>query len=187
MDVREISCSDWFEYYELRIQSEKEYPEYVGFNVERELNAGYQNIKSLLLSYRAEGTIVFGAFYQNELVGVSAVSRRLSKKYSHKAFLWGVYVKPGFRGAGVADLLMNNVISWASKILDLMAINLQVTFSNIRGMKFYNRFGFVNFGSEQNSLYAAGKFHGVHYMELCIKRVSVDEAGSEVCVQPVKI
>jgi GNAT superfamily N-acetyltransferase len=169
MEVREITSSDALNYYELRVQSENEYPEFVGFNAERELQAGPERIEELMSTYPSEGTVVFGAFNQKKLVGVAVISRRLSPKYRHKAFLWGMYVIREFRGSGAAKLLMQAAINWASANSEVIAITLQVTLSNSRGQQFYKRFGFNVFGTEQNSLFAAGQFHGVHYMELCTK------------------
>ncbi|MFL0803280.1 MAG: GNAT family N-acetyltransferase [Agarilytica sp.] len=166
MDIREITGTEAESYFNLRILSDEEFPEFVGFNAERELSVGSSGIAELLNKYPSEGTIVFGAFNERSLVGVTVLSRRLSPKYQHKGFLWGMYVLPEFRGAGIAQLLMQAAIDWARVHPDVIAISLQVTLSNIRGQKFYKRFGFSVFGTEQNSLYAAGQFHGVHYMEL---------------------
>ncbi|HEX7027900.1 MAG TPA: GNAT family N-acetyltransferase [Gammaproteobacteria bacterium] len=169
MVIREISATDANSYYRLRIQSEQEFPEFVGFNAERELVAGELGIEELLGTYESEGTIVWGAFEDVRLAGVTALSRRLSPKYRHKAFLWGMYVIPEFREHGIARSLMQTAITWAKKQPEIVAISLQVTLSNIRGQAFYKRFGFTVFGTEKQSLLVDSKFHDVHYMELEIK------------------
>lgn len=169
MFVRQITATDSSNYFKLRVQSEQEFPQFVGFNAERELAAGSSGIAALLASYASEGTIVWGAFQDSQLVGVSVLSRRLSPKYKHKAFLWGMYVAAEFRGAGAAQALMQAAISWATEHPEVVAISLQVTLSNVRGQQFYKRLGFAVFGTEQRSLFAAGQFHGVHYMELEVK------------------
>jgi ribosomal protein S18 acetylase RimI-like enzyme len=170
--VREVSTADANSYYQLRIQSEREFPEFVGFNAERELLAGESGIGSLLANYAPEGTIVWGAFEGAQLAGVSALSRRLSPKYRHKAFLWGMYVLPEFRGSGIARLLMQTAVDWAKARPEIVAISLQVTLSNIRGQAFYKRFGFTVFGTEKRSLQVNGRFHDAHYMELAIQNHS---------------
>jgi RimJ/RimL family protein N-acetyltransferase len=169
MLIREITEIDSISYFKLRVQSEQEFPQFVGFNAERELLAGQSGIAALLAGYVLESTVVWGAFQDDQLIGVVVLSRRLSSKYKHKAFLWGMFVVSEFQGAGVAQALMQAAIAWASAHPEVVAITLQVTLSNIRGQQFYKRLGFTIFGTEQRSLFAAGQFHGVHYMELEVK------------------
>ncbi len=169
MLIREIASTDGDSYFALRLQSEQEFPHFVGLNAERELAAGPSGIAALLSAYPSEGTLAWGAFAGGRLAGVMALSRRLSRKYGHKAFLWGMYVVPEHRGSGTAQALMQTGIAWAKEHPDIVAISLQVALSNIRGQNFYKSFGFTVFGTEQRSLFAAGQFHGVHYMELEVK------------------
>ncbi len=166
MDIRKITTKDSDQYFQLRMRSEKEYPEFVGFNAEREIESGAKGIEELLQQYSIEGTYILGAFDGPILVGVLVASRRLSQKYRHKAFLWGMYVLPEYRGDGAAQLLMEAIIHWANTHKEIIALSLQVTLSNYRGQAFYKKYGFSIFGTEQNSLFAAGDYHGVHYMEL---------------------
>lgn len=168
--IRALSETDAAAYFRLRVQSEQEYPEFVGFSAERELAAGINGMCKLLAEYPSEGTQVIGAFAeQQELVGVVALSRRLSPKYQHKMFLWGMYVAPEFRGGAVAHGLMDAALRYAKSHQEILSLWLQVTVSNVRGQQFYKRYGFDVFGTEQRSLYAAGAYHGVHYMELELK------------------
>ncbi len=169
MLIREIIPADADSYLGLRGQSEQEFPQFVGFNAEREMTAGPGGSEALMSSYLSEGTVVFGAFENTRLLGVAAMSRRLSAKYRHKASLWGMYVVPESRGDGVAQALMQAAIDWATEHPEVIAISLQVALSNVRAQHFYRRFGFSIFGTEERSLFAAGQYHGVHYMELVIK------------------
>lgn len=168
--VRILNVADAAMYLQLRVQSEHEHPQFAGFNAERELAAGASGIAGLLSTYAAEGTVVLGAFEGDRLVGVVALSRRLSPKYRHKMFLWGLYVQPEHRGDGVADGLMETALAWASFRADVLAIWLQVTLGNFRGRRFYERHGFSVFGTEQRALYAADEYHGVQYMERNLER-----------------
>ena len=169
MLIREVISTDASSYLALRIQAEREFPQFVGFNSERELAAGPDNIEALISSYPTEATHVFGAFDGARLIGVTALSRRLSSKYKHKVFLWGMYVMPELRGRGIAQSLMQATIDWTTEHPEILSISLQVTVSNIRGQQFYKHYGFSIFETEQRSLFAAGQFHDVHYMELEVK------------------
>jgi RimJ/RimL family protein N-acetyltransferase len=119
-----------------------------------------------LAEYPSEGTLVWGAFDHAELVGVVAVSRRLTLKYRHKAFLWGLYVNVTRRRGGIAATLLDAACSWAARQPELLAISLQVTTSNVRAHHFYERLGFSRYGTERQALFAANAFHDVDYMEL---------------------
>lgn len=168
--IRLLKPKDSAGYYQLRVRSEQEFPQFVGFSAERELAVGPDGMAALLDVYQTEGTLVWGAFIEGKLIGVLSLSRRLSAKYRHKAFLWGMYVMSEFRGEGVAQSLMAAALVWAKAEPELSAIWLQVTHSNTRGQQFYKRHGFTIFGTEQRALFAAGEFHDVHYMELELRR-----------------
>ena len=168
MTIRQITAIDALQYYELRTRSEQEYPEFVGFNAERELDAGPEGIAALLEGYPAEGSLILGAFEGMELLAVVALSRRLSTKYRHKAFLWGMYVLPEQRGQGLAQQLMQETIDWARGHSQVIALSLQVTLTNQRAYEFYKRAGFYVTGTEQNALFAGDRYHDVHCMELSL-------------------
>lgn len=170
MNIREVTAPDAEKYLAIRVKAEREFPQFVGISAERELSAGAAGMAGVLAGYPGEGTTVLGAFENGVLVGVVALTQRLgSPKYRHKAFLWGMYVMPEHRAGVVAPSLMKAVISWAAGRPELLALTLQVTVSNVRARKFYSRFGFRCFGTEKNSLFAAGEFHDVRYMELVTK------------------
>lgn len=164
--IRALDGADADAYFRLRTRSEQEFPQFVGFNAERELNAGANGLAALLDGYAAEGTTVLGAFDRSALLGVVVLSRRLSPKYRHKMFLWGMYVFESWRGAGIAQALMQAALGHCRSLPEVIAVMLQVTVSNQRGRRFYERFGFGVFGTERRSLMAAGSLHDAHYMEL---------------------
>jgi hypothetical protein len=68
--IREVAPTDSSTYFSLRVQSEQEYPQFVGFNVERELAAEQSGIVAMLSSYPSEGTIVWGALEGIRVVGM---------------------------------------------------------------------------------------------------------------------
>lgn len=168
MIVREIEYSDLEEYRALRKASEKEFPQYVGANVEAELSVEGDGFLELMKTYPSLGHYLFGVFDDDRLVGVTALTRKNSEKYSHKAFLWGMYVYPDYRKKGASKLLMDYSISWAKEQQGLESIILFVTASNTAGMKFYQRYSFQCYGTEKRHMYAAGAFHDAHLYELVV-------------------
>lgn len=168
MEVREITQEDLKDYMRLRIASEKEYPQFVGANVEAELKAGEFGIGKLFSTYSSIGHKILGVFDHDTLAGVSALTRKSSEKYQHKVFLWGMYIYPQYRKKGASDQLMKKTIAWAKSQQGLESIILFVTTSNLAGINFYKRYGFVCYGTEKRHMFAAGLFHDAHLFELVL-------------------
>jgi len=59
----------------------------------------------------------FGAFNDvDTIIGSVALARENLKKLSHKAFIWGIYVAPDYRGQGVSRLLLIEALSLARSV-----------------------------------------------------------------------
>ena len=164
--VIELSSDHSREYLAIRQLSETDLPQYVGPSVERELIAGSDAIASILSAYPSEGTLILGAFTDNKLVGVISVSRKLSPKFKHRAFIWGMYIVEEYRKVSVGELLLNRAKEWAQNHSEVNTIWLQVTTSNQPAVSFYTKHGFTTYGTETKALYALGEYHDVHYMQM---------------------
>jgi len=165
--IRQIQPDDAQQYFELRAASEREFPEFVGINGERELLAGDKSIRAVLANYPDEGTVAFGAFKGQSLAAIACVSCKKSPKYRHKGFLWGMYVRDRNRGQKLGDLLMQHIVQWA-RSQKLLALQLQVTTTNVAAERLYMKHGFSTYGTERKSLCANGTFYHVHLMELSL-------------------
>ncbi len=165
INVVELKSENAQEYLELRKVSEIELPQYVGPSVERELMSSNEGIAKIVASYESEGTILFGAFSEEKLVGVIAISRRLSQKFKHRAFIWGMYISNEFRQLKVGALLLAHVQSWAKNHQEVNVLWLQVTESNKPAVSFYKKHGFEIYGTEPQALFTQGEYHNVHYMQ----------------------
>lgn len=167
INVTELKPENAKEYLELRKSSEIEFPQYVGPSAERELLSGVDGIESLLAAYASEGTCIFGAFSGGKLIGVLGTSRRLSPKFKHRAFLWGMYVSSEYRKLKVATLLLSHVKDWAKHHPEITVLWLQVTETNVPAIQFYKKHGFEIYGTEPLSLFTQGEYHTAHYMQIC--------------------
>lgn len=168
MKIAQLTQQHALDYLELRQTSEVEYPEYVGPSAERELLAGPDNISSLLTLYSQEGTLIFGAFDDNKLIGTLAVSRKLSPKFKHRGFIWGMYVRKEYRQLHVGEKLIKHVKSWADNHDEVKVLWLQVTESNLPAISFYKKHDFELYGTEPLALFAQEHYHAVHYMQLAV-------------------
>jgi ribosomal protein S18 acetylase RimI-like enzyme len=111
-------------------------------------------------SDRLGSSAVFGAFRGAELLGIAGFAVRNGIKEAHKGLLWGMYVRPDARKAGVGRQLVEAVIDFARQRVELL--QLSVVSDNDPARLLYARLGFIEYGVEKNSL----KQNGCYYDEI---------------------
>src|SRR5207249_4664611 len=111
---------------------------------------------------------VFGAFRLSELVGTAGFVRREGEKEKHKGLLWGMYVRPDARNAGIGRQLIEAVIDYARQHVEL--IQLSVVSDNERARRLYACLGFIEYGIEKNSLKQRGYYYDEILMALDLTR-----------------
>ena len=95
------------------------------------------------------------------LVGMTGIYRDNYLKMRHSGKIWGVYIRPDWRGAGIADALIEACIAWA-RGQGLRLVKLSVVTTNTAAIRRYIRCGFSVYGVEPEVIY-----HGsVYYDEL---------------------
>jgi RimJ/RimL family protein N-acetyltransferase len=119
---------------------------------------------------------VFGAIRGARILGVAGFAVRQQEKEAHKGLLWGMYVRPDARGAGVASRLVEAVIAYARPCVEL--IQLSVVVGNEQARRLYARRGFVEYGIEKNSL----KFRGRYFDEILMAKHLESDSIPEKCV-----
>jgi ribosomal protein S18 acetylase RimI-like enzyme len=99
---------------------------------------------------------VFGAFVRGELVGVAGYWPQESAKESHKATLWGMYVRASARGAGLGERLIEAVVEHAASRVELL--QLGVATGNAPALRLYIKAGFSEYGREMKALKQDGRY-----------------------------
>jgi RimJ/RimL family protein N-acetyltransferase len=162
--VRQLTPGDAASYRGIRLAGLKESPEAFGSTFEAEFT------RPLAWFFdRLNSSEVFGAFRDAEVLGVAGLAIREGEKEAHKGLLWGMYVRPEARGAGIARRLVEVVITHARQRVEL--IQLSVVAGNEQARQLYARLGFVEYGVEKNSL----KHRGRYYDEILMAK----ELGSD--------
>jgi RimJ/RimL family protein N-acetyltransferase len=162
--IRQLTPGDAALYRSIRLEGLKESPEAFGSTFEAEFT------KPLAWFFdRLSSSVVFGAIGDARILGVAGFAVRDGEKEAHKGLLWGMYVRPNARGAGVARRLVEAVIAYARPRVEL--IQLSVVVGNEQARRLYARLGFVEYGIEKNSL----KYGGRYYDEILMAK----ERGSE--------
>jgi RimJ/RimL family protein N-acetyltransferase len=109
-----------------------------------------------------EGLVVV-AEAGDELVGVAGISRRMSPKAMHAASIWGVYVRPAWRGQRIAEALLEACFDWA-RSQSVVIVKLAVVTENLPAIKSYQRMGFVTYGTEPKAIFYDGRYYDEYLM-----------------------
>jgi RimJ/RimL family protein N-acetyltransferase len=165
--IRQVMPGDAALYRRIRLAGLKESPEAFGSTFEAEF------AKPLAWFFdRLSSLEVFGAFRGAEILGVAGLAIQQGEKEAHKGLLWGMYVRPDARGAGLARRLVEAVIARAKTRVEL--VQLSVVVDNRSARRLYARLGFVEYGIEKKSL----KYRSRYYDEVLMARDLASNADS---------
>lgn len=132
-------------------------------NAPESFGASYEETCKEELSFfkdKIKDAPIWGAFSNDDLIGVAGYYLNPKLKVKHKAALWGVYVKPEFRGQGLAEKVSQMVIDNLPQNIELVLLN--VVAGNVPAEKTYRRLGFEQYGLEKHAL----KYSGQYYDEI---------------------
>ncbi|MGH2453471.1 MAG: GNAT family N-acetyltransferase [bacterium] len=152
IQIRRLAPADALLYRDTRLEALRSDPVAYGSTFEAE------NARPLSwFSDRLSGSNVFGAFRDSELVGIVELFIEEGKKVAHKGLLRGMYVQPGSRKAGVGRRLVETIIDFARKRVEL--IQLAVVSDNEQARRLYASLGFLEYGIERNALKQDGRYY----------------------------
>ena len=112
----------------------------------------------------------------SRLVGVAGFYIQPGPKHGHKGMLWGMYVRPPHRGAGIGRLLVESIIGHARKHVELL--QLFVVSDNLPARRLYQSLGFVEYGIERHATKYGGQYHDDVLMALPLV---VDSGAAASC------
>jgi RimJ/RimL family protein N-acetyltransferase len=164
--IRPTEAQDAPAYRDLRLASLQAHPEAFG--------ADYETSAARPIEYWEERMrqgagsqqgVSYVAFADGELIGMTALVRNDLAKTRHSASIFGVYTRPDWRAAGVADALIDACLDWA-RTLGLRLVKLGVVTTNASAIRLYLRRGFSIYGVEPEAI----QHKGVYYDELLMVR-----------------
>ncbi|HEV2513899.1 MAG TPA: GNAT family N-acetyltransferase [Devosia sp.] len=157
--TRRLTAADADAYRRLRIEGLQNSPASFGSSLAEEVDK-----PAAAWVERLDKGFVFGLFDADTLVGTAGFYREAMKKSAHRGHLVGVYLSPGSRGRGGADLLIAAVIAEARN--HVLQLHLAVTQDNPRARRLYERQGFVIYGEDPRGLKVDGVFYDDYLMVL---------------------
>ncbi len=101
-------------------------------------------------------SVILGAFSAARLVGSVGIRRETGTKERHKAYLWGMFVRPDGRRLGAGVRLLRAAVSQARAWPGVEDIRLSVSEAAPEAQRLYERHGFRAWGREPRVLSIGG-------------------------------
>ena len=166
--IREATPMDAIQFRELRLYALQDSPTAFSADYQKNLSHSAQYWEDLLTMHPDESTI-FLAGHETSLIGATGIVRGGTPKTRHSATVWGVYVRPEWRGLHIAETLINACFTWA-RTRAIVAARLGVTATNTSAIRCYERCGFTVTGMEPRALYYNGQYHDFYMMYCALER-----------------
>ncbi len=173
--IRGAQESDATAFRDLRLEGLKLHPDAFGAAYERDAAQPLEFWQERIRTYAdpRRGTIQF-AVAGESLAGVTGIYRDDGAKTRHNTHIWGVYVRPDWRGAGIADALIEACVGWA-EAEQVSIVKLGVATNNPGAIRCYLRCGFSIYGVEPDALRVDGVSIDEFLMARRIKKGLSDE------------
>ena len=137
---------------ELRLEALKSHPE--AFSADYAIHEQFPPtfwVERLRQNVDSSEQAIFFAVADGALIGMSGVRRGESPKTRHGALIWGVYIRPGWRGHRLAERLLDACVNWA-RDHEVRLVKLAVVTTNIAAIRSYARSGFTVYGVEPQAI-----------------------------------
>lgn len=153
MDLRRLGPDDAPAFNDLRLEGLSANPTAFGSSYEEEVGQPLARTAERLADPH---NVVVAADDGERLMGVVGLRRYGNLKERHKAYLWGMYLRPAARGQGLARRLVQAALDHAVTLEGLRQVNLSVEASNAAAITLYRSFGFEPYGVERHALVVDG-------------------------------
>lgn len=163
MNIKRLVQSNWEDWKNIRLQALRNEPCSFGGSYEEAVNYSTEYWQESI-----KKNDIFGAFIQNNIIGIVGFYAETSLKIKHKGFVFAMYIAPQHRKCGVASQLLQAAIDHASVIVS--QLHLSCATINIKALKLYKKYGFEIYGQEPGALKVDDKFIDEYLMVLNFRR-----------------
>lgn len=141
MEARVLLPQDGRAYAVLRAQEAEEGPPPPATELRDERTALARDPAEVLERYLASGTVVWGAYDGTTLAGALGISRRFSVRVLTHLWVWGMYVRPQYRGTPASRMLMTAALGWCERQPREQRVFGAYDVFNVRAYRFCERYG----------------------------------------------
>ena len=162
MKIKALTPEDWRAWKKLRLESLQNAPASFGSSYLEEVNWPDSRFEDTLKT-----DTIIAAFDHHELIGYVGFHRFNALKTQHRGLVWGLYIVPEFRGKGIADTLMQSIITFAKA--HVVQLHLSCVTENLAAIALYKKHGFTVYGTEPNANKIQDTFFDKHLMVLDLR------------------
>jgi GNAT superfamily N-acetyltransferase len=163
VQIRSLNSVDADALYQLRREALLDSPLAFSASPEDDVASSEEAVRQQLEN--RTGSLVFGAF-EGGLHGMLGLTRARHIKSARKAYLWGMYVKPAWRGQGAGAGLLAAAIIHARGLSGVRALYLSVSEAATEARRLYERTGFRIWATEPDSIQVGDKLLSEYHMML---------------------
>jgi RimJ/RimL family protein N-acetyltransferase len=162
--IRQATPSDAESLLQLRLEALRLNPEAFAADYDLTAERGSQEWEKLTREFteNCSGTLVV-ADNGDLLVGMTGLTRGHWPKTRHFGTLWGVYVRPDWRGLRIGDAIIKLCLDWAV-MNEMVVVKLGVNTLNTGAIHCYTRCGFTTYATQPKTNFYDGTYYDEYLM-----------------------
>ena len=166
---RRLKRGDEEAYRRVHLESLKTFPDNFGTLYEDQIKVQKLQFEEFIKTGTV-GSFVFGAFADNELIGIAGFKRGDRPKTQHRGEIVHVFVNPDFQGQKVGESLVREVIEAAFALPGVESLELSAVADNSSAQMLYEGFGFETYGIRRGYFKSGERYWDQRFMQLFKER-----------------